>query len=223
MPFTFVQNARAQGDAGAITIAVSLTGVGAGNLIVLWVAHEGAATTYSCSDGTTTLTNGTVSDHANGDQHALFCYVLSANGGNQTYTMTFGGSRTFRRMQVWEFSYSGTVSLDAQGVATGTNGTHTSGAITTTGTDEVVLGGSKNFNTGTFSSFLINGVTADGSLEDATTVLSSSWYRLLTAIFTSGVAAVSHNNSTAWNCHIIAFKAAAAAVTPQRTLMGVGT
>jgi len=53
MPFAFVQSASNSIDVAGTTITVALTGVAAGNLIALWVKHEGAATTilHGCDEG----------------------------------------------------------------------------------------------------------------------------------------------------------------------------
>ena len=130
--------------------------------------------------------------------------------GNKTYTATFtGGARSYARIVVWEFSYSGTASFDTDDT-TGQGAYPTnpsSGAITTTGTDEVVLGGYGEYAGTTFTSFAVNGVAADGSVIVSGT---ASWYRLLLATFTGGTASAVITEGSAWICSALAIKVTAA-------------
>ena len=148
MAFTFAQsNSAIYEDAlgGTLTLGVALTGVTAGNHIGFWVKHEGAATTIEVSDGTTSLTARTKFSHSNGDLHGQWFYLLAANSGDKTYTVTFGAKRVFVRIFVFEHSYTGTASYDVEPTAGGAEGSSTapnSGNMTTTGDDELVFGGS---------------------------------------------------------------------------------
>jgi hypothetical protein len=148
MSFTFVQkNATVSQDASATTVAVTLTGVGAGNLIVLVVRHENTPVTITASDGTTSLTAGNKITHSNNDFNGQMFYLLSANAGTVTYTATFSSSRPYRAIIAEEYSYVGTAVLDVQ--ATGAYGTSTSiqsDSFATTGSDEVVIAGFFNYN-----------------------------------------------------------------------------
>jgi hypothetical protein len=213
MALAFVQSNAAYGGSGLgdpsnlASVGVALTGVGAGNLIVFWCKHEGATTTYTVSDGTTTLTNGTIVNHGNGDLHGVWAYLLVANSGSKTYTVTFGASRPYVRLHVWEFSYTGTASLDTQNTGSGSSSAPASGAITTAATDEVVLGGYGEYSAGTPSSPLVNSVAATGSQLDAPTgALTSSWYRLLAATFAGGTASLTLSGSGDWICNVIALQ-----------------
>lgn len=205
MSFTFVQRGVASN-----TNVVTLTGVTAGNLIVVVTRHEGAATTLTCSDGTTSLTAGNKVSHSNGDLHGQMFYLLSANGGNVTYTISYGAARTFKSIIAEEHSYSGgTISLDTQ--AAGAYGTGTaiaSNNITTTGTDELVVGGGVTYtNAATPSAWLVNGGAPDQSywtgVGNSTPIGIAS--KKFTSTFTGNVSA-SISGSDAWGALMMAFK-----------------
>lgn len=219
MAFTFTQNNRSHNDASGTSLTVALTGVTAGALIVLPVGWEGADTTITASDGTSSFTAGT---HAspNGDQYACFLYLLSANSGNKTYTITWAASRPGRHCQVWEFGSTGTNSFDVQNTGTGASGSLASGTVTTTGTDEVVMGlGFPYGATLATSAEQIGGVSADGQLRAGSSENMNGWYRILTGT-ASGIAATATMDSIDWVCNIIAFKAASAGGQPTMARWG---
>ena len=196
---------------------VSLTGVTAGNLIVLWVKWEGTTTGgATVSDGTTSLTMGTLSDPGD-NTVGQFAYLLSANGGNKTYTVTFPTGATFPRLRIAEFSYSGTISLDAQNIGSGDSAAPASGNITTTGTDEIVLGGFSESALVTLSSPLINASAATFVVGGVHTKM---WYRIVTSTFTGNASATS-DTSSFWVSNVIAFKIASAsgAVTKAKVII----
>lgn len=207
--FTFVPDVHAatfvQSAVSESSNTVSLTGVGAGNLIVVWAKWEGTTSgSITVSDGTSSLTSGTLVVHANNDLHGQFAYLLSANSGDKTYTVTFPTGATYQRIRIAEYSYSGTISFDAQNTGSGTGLTPTSGNITTTGTDEIVLGGYAEYTNTAPSSPLINGVAATFIADG---VNAKMWYGLVNATFT-GNASVTINISSAWLANVIAFKVA---------------
>lgn len=198
MSFTFVQSGTSL-DSNA----VSLTGVGAGNLIAIWFKTEGTVGTPTCSDGTSSLTVRSVNTHANNDLHGCFAYLLSANSGNRTYTFTPGGSPSFQRIIVMEFSLSAAATFDTDiATADGTSTAPNSGNITTAGTDELVLGGYGEYSDSTLSARLINGSAADANVDASAT---SMWRRAVNATFT-GAASATLSPSAAWICSAIAFQ-----------------
>jgi hypothetical protein len=223
MAAAFVQSAVLNADASATTIAVTRTGVTAGNLILLWVKHEGATTTITASDGTTSLTQGPsgLVTHANGDlEGAVFYLPSSVASGSVTYTATFGATRSFRQIMMMEFSGSGTKSTDGNNEATGASTSIASGTITTTGTDVVVVGTYGNYSGGTTSSEQIGGVAAGGRVGTE----SSMWYRILTATMTSGQATGTKGGADPWISQILAVKFTAGisipVLTSKRTMRG---
>src|SRR5688572_22541321 len=106
MALAFVQQNTVTDDANDTGAQVALTGVGAGNLIVLWVKWEGAAgATITASDGTSNFTVRPTNDHnGNNDLHGAFAYLLVANSGDKTFTVTWSAARPFKAVHVKEFS-----------------------------------------------------------------------------------------------------------------------
>ena len=66
-----------------------------------------------------------------------------------------------------EFSYAGTAAFDVQSTGTGVSTALNSGNVTTTGTEEICLGGSGEYTGLTISAMQINGEAADGSVNPA--------------------------------------------------------
>ena len=157
MAIEFVQ-AGVSTVAATSTRTVTLNGVTAGNLIVAVVFWEGPTTTVSVSDGTSSFTVGnagvnpdTIDDYW--DIRQCVAYLLSANSGNKTYTLTLGAARQTVALHVLEFSGDHDWSLDGQasyGYGRGT--TETSGSLTTTGTNVVCVGWGRMWTSGGYSS-----------------------------------------------------------------------
>jgi PKD repeat protein len=162
-PLTVAQSKGAFGDASATTLMVQLTNVKAGSLIVAYVKWEGpAASTVALNDGLSTFVADTLNSAANDDLHGRFFYLLSSSmSGTVNYTATWSASTPYRKLMIYEYSYSGSVSLDASSRATATSGDLTTGEITTTGSDEIVFGAYGEYNANTTTDERINGVAAD--------------------------------------------------------------
>src|SRR3989344_1216988 len=213
--FTAVQSGVGGGEVAATTVAVTLTGVTAGNLVVVWVGSEddgSTAATTTVSDGSSTLVATPLKDALDFSHHSGgFSYLLSANGGDRTYTVTYSDTRAYRRIIAWEFSYDGTASLDAEASNSGTSGTaYTSGSITTSNATDLVFGAEYNHSGGAKNTPLINGVAATAIVNDTGNLYASLWYKIQSSTFADGVAAINGPN-TVWIGDIIAFKAV---VTP---------
>jgi hypothetical protein len=212
MPFTFVRNAAAADDDSlTASVSIALTGIGAGNLLLCWCKWQGLATTLSVSDGASTFTNGSMMDHANGDLHGAVAWLLSANGGNRTITMTLGAARPSKRFHVWEFSYTGgTLALDVQATGSGSSTSPRSGTVTTTGSDAIGFGAYGEYSTQTTSNERIANVAATGVLRNTPAgSWASSWYRTLTATFSNGRASATLASTADWLCPIVVFKISA--------------
>lgn len=226
--FTFVAKAGAAVDVDSDPISVQLTGIQAGDLIAACVKHEGADTTRSISDGTSTLTAAptTEQNHSGGEPHSECFYLLSSVAtGSPTYTLTLGGNREYKRMVVYAYRYTGTASFDTSNSGQGTGTAIASGAITTTGTDEVVFGFYGEYTTATLSSVNINGSAADQT-QTAGAASSAMWSRVFTGTFSSGQATATASASDRWTSAVMAFKASGggggATPTPRLMLLGVG-
>lgn len=195
------------------TLAATRNGITANNLIVCVVGHGTAAATsvtISVSDGTSSLTMRPLNDQTG--RHGRFGYLLQANGGNKTFTATFGSSVSFSYLSIYEFAYTGTASLDTDtNTAAGTTDPQpVSAAITTTGTDEVVVAYQMNDNGSPTTTATINGVAATGTFDDGA-LIHGDWYRILTATFASGTATCVYSAGAGinWICGVIAFKSTA--------------
>ena len=217
----YVTESAGQSDASATTIAVTQAGVTAGNAKVCWVKHEGAATSITVSDGTTSFTADPlgVQDHSNGDLHGEMFYLLSsAASGSVTYTATFGAARVFRTIMCWEYSYTGTLAFDDSAFAQHAGGTAVaSGSITTTGTDEAVVAGYGEYSSNTLSSMQINGVAGDHTHQLASPNFTATWDRVVTAPFT-GQATATLSGAQPWLAHVLALKVLPAVVEGCRLL-----
>jgi hypothetical protein len=183
---------------------VQLTGVNAGSLLVAYVKWEGtSASTVNVSDGTSTFTGDTLNNGAGNDLNGRFYYLLSSGAsGTVTYTATWSAGRPFRKLIVYEYSYSGgTVSFDGSNRATASSGTLNSGNITTTGTEEIVFGSYGEYDANNTTTERINGVAADQVVRAS---YAAMWSKGFTAPFTG--AATASGNSATWIGNVIAFK-----------------
>lgn len=210
----FVQSGSNSAAGPTTTLAVTLAAATAGNLIVVWSKYEGTATTTSLSDGTATLTNGT--EIGAGTRQGRMSYLLSATGGATTYTLTLGANKTTLRLIVMEFSPTAgkTWSFDIEGTGTGNGTAIATNSITTTGTDEIVVGAvGERSSAGAKSSPQIAGIAAAGSKFEPASWGSWQWYRILTATM-NGTASITNSVSEQWYASVMGFTAAAAGGEP---------
>jgi len=211
MSFTLRNNNENGGAGLGATIAVTLTGanVQAGDLVVIGV---GCATT--APDVLSSISDGTATYHLLGDNasgatdHLQMAYLLGSETkatGLPTYQANFSGAGASQReIHVWVFTPSATESLDTER-HDGNNASSAAidtGAITTTGTDELCI------TVGYFdaaqapSSMQINSVAATGSMAPGGN--QASWYTQPSATFTgNGTATIT---GTRWMACIAAFK-----------------
>lgn len=199
--------ANASNASGTVLVGGNVALVATGDLVLCWTRYEGADTTTTVSDGTTTFTAGTRYSHAVGLVGQFHYLLASVANGTVACTQTLADAREYRAIITMVFSKTGTPTFDAQNGATGTGTALDSGAITTADTDEVVVGGYSNFGGGLPTSEAINAVAATAVVDDANS-LSAMWYRILTATF-SGGAATGTISSEAWVCAVLAIKATA--------------
>ena len=194
MAFTFIQ-----GNSAESGTTVTLTGVTAGNLIVIWIKWEDGAGTATVSDGTDSFTMATAGNSGSGPA-GQFGYLLSSSSGDKTYTITAPGS--FQRFRVAEFSYSGTIVADAENIALGTSSSPASGNIATTGTIELALGGYGEYTANALSGMQINGQAYDNVSGGSYTKM---WNKSFSSTFT-GQASATLTPSSEWVCSVISFK-----------------
>lgn len=181
--------------------------VAAGDLLVCWLGYEDQANTNaSATDGgSNNFTMEAETSNAGGSK-GRFGYILSATANASATFVGTAGTAPYCGFYVFQFRPDAgeTVSLDQKGTATGTGTSLATANITTTGTDEVVLVGCKNYASATFSSAAINGAAPTGiGYQGLTAVM----YSILSATGTMN-GTVTHANSN-WVCNIISFKSAA--------------
>ena len=175
-----------QSNAHGGEVYTTLTGVTAGNLIVVGFSEikDASPTTLSCSDGTSTLT--AVAESSGKFVRWRFFYLLSANSGNRTYTITGGNGSPGAASStiVMEFSYTGSLSFEDYSNNSDDESTSVSSGNIQPSGYSLVLGGAYAYGGSTYSSCQVNGVAADGqkSHSDLNT-WPPMWYRVVTSGF----------------------------------------
>ena len=141
MAAAYVNTGSGFNTASGGSIATGATSHTAGNLLVCCVRHEGASTTISLADTAgNTWTPLTKVTHPGGDMYLQLFYALNCAGNaSNVVTATFGASRTFRGIQVQQFS--GLSSYDEEDSGTTSAGTSvTAGTVNIDGAGVVVNG-----------------------------------------------------------------------------------
>ena len=138
----------------ADNISVALTGVKAGSLLVVFIGMEGTdAQGLTVADGTHTYEivertlNATTDGSGNYELEAAIAYVLAADAGDYTITVTHsGGSYVAAHVREFSTGESGFSFVDSAGDYGGDNAPN-SGAVT--GSGEVAVGGTTDWSSGT--------------------------------------------------------------------------
>ena len=197
---------------GAVANAVTLTGGSAGGLIVCsahW-SSTNPGSTATMSDGTNSLTLLSTT-HLNNTLNYFgdVFYTLSATSGSKTYTVTATNSPAAIEVACMDFhTSSGSWHLDSSNSASAYSASSDSGAITTTGSAEVVvLTGKLSDVAATTSNPLINGQTPAEPSWSPVATYDHYYYKLFTAPFTAGHGTRTYSGATNWNAEISAFYA----------------
>ncbi len=199
--------AKVQAANNSALNSIALTGVGAGNLILMLLKWQDATgSNASITDGTTPLTMGTRRDY---DIYASLQigYLLSANSGNKTYTVTWPTGATQKRIFIIEFSHTGTVAFDSQNGSSGDGTTASTGNFSTSEASSVVIAGQTN-NMETINSPQIGGATPTEIFAPSTT--TKCWYTIYTETKTN-IAATGSQTSDSWTIVALAIKETVAA------------
>lgn len=135
--------------AGSTTIAVTLTGVSAGNHLIVHVGWSSSAATCSVSDGTAYTAATSDLDDTNEDDQIF--YLENVGAGSHTITATFSGSESFRRIRAYEVSGLQTSSSKDQSAGqkqaspgTGTDAVSSGASSATTNANDFVMGFSQD-------------------------------------------------------------------------------
>lgn len=194
-----------QSNAHGGEVYTTLTGVTAGNLIIVGYTEvkDASPTTLSCSDGASTLT--AVAESSGTFVRWRFFYLLSANSGNRTYTITGGNGSTSSTI-VMEFSYTGSLSFEDYSNNSDDESTSVSSGNIQPSGYSLVLGGSYAYGGSQYSSCQVNGVAADGqkSHSDLNT-WPPMWYRVVTAGF-DGAATCTTSDPGYYTASAISFR-----------------
>lgn len=203
MAISFVQSAVAGGST-----TVSLSGVTAGNIVIVAVTAGDNSGTWTVSDGTGNLTALTRVVETYGTAAQLF-YTLNARSGNRTYTVP--QEESVMSLCAMEFSCAGTSSLKAEnGAWSDDTGSISSGNVSASGSC-LVLGTAISLGGGNWSSLRIAGTAADGykSYIDSTG-WAPTWYR----IGSSGISgAATATWEPYWACAVLAIEESSGAQT----------
>lgn len=201
---SFTVGATAAGSLAGNSSTAQLTGVSAGDLIVVMVAWHNYTGTPTVSDGTSSLTAGTQS--ASTYEHVQFFYLTSSvASGTVTYTASLSGA-TYIQVIACRVTCGTTPSVDVQGAsAGGTSTTAASSAVTSTEATTIAFGGFYNLGGASASSTTIAGASPDGTRNGASNV-SQMAYKVESSTFSSGTATFNLNASSEWAAQIIVFK-----------------
>lgn len=201
--FQYIQSWNNSASAGATTIAVTVSGITSGNLLVAWVTNESANTNSTVAGNSSgTWTSATNRNHGNNDMHGRFSYLLSGDSGDTTITATFSASSTFRKIIVSEWRSSTTAIFDAENGTTGSSATLGSGNITTAGAG-LILAGATQYDGATLSLPLI-GTNSGVNIPDAE--LTSRVWAVQTSGATTAAASGIWSFSSAWIGSVLSFK-----------------
>lgn len=218
MSGSIVQSGYSVDDSGGslTTIAVTITGVTAGNHLVAFAGWtDPGTTTCTVSDGSAFSTGAAKVNLAASNQSSQVFYRENVGSGSHTITATFSTSQPFRRLRVLEVSGLATASSLDQGTGavqgapgTGANGVSSTASSATTNANDFVLGFSQDITendpgTGTVTAgtgFTISGSNIIMSVESKSVSATGAQ----TATFTQSV-----NNAR--STHVVALKEAAAA------------
>lgn len=207
MAFSFIASAASDTSAGPLNVV-------AGDLLVAWLAWETNSANPGLSDGgSNVFTTTSIINNTDNFNWGRFAYKINAAANSSA---NFSNPRTtglYNRITVFQFRPDSgeTVSLDF--TTSGTQG-NTSSFITnsfsSTGTDEVIVVGMKNWAGNEFSSAVIDGDVVDGI--NNTLSYSAAGYWLKTATVSNVTATVTTNNDY-WVGMAIGFKSVAAGST----------
>lgn len=209
MALAFVQSKSASVDSSTNTVSTAFdTPPTIGNMVVglcKWEDAAGATLSIANNIGGDAFTMATLNDHADGNLHIQIGYRLVLTSAVDTMKATWSDVRRFKRLHIYEFSYTGTAQFDTENKNTGTSSTAvTSGNITTHGTDEIVLAIYGEESATGRSNPLINGAAPDNQILPAGSPYTTTWEKRFTSTFTAG-AALTLGANNPWGCNIIAF------------------
>jgi hypothetical protein len=194
--------------------------VAAGDVLVAFVTWEYSSlidtATVAEVGGGNSFTMLTVTYNGGGLMRTGYVLNATANSSS-TFRFTLSTARGYRSIIVLQFrpDVGDTVSLDAGPAAgTGTGTTLQSATFSTTGTDEIIAGGIKQYvATATYSNHQIADTAADNHFEEwGSTIEASAWYKIFTSEQTNIHTQCTSSSNAAWINQAIAIKAVASVI-----------
>lgn len=194
-------------SASSTTIQLAFSGsVVTGNMIFVSV-HSENQDASSCSDNqsntyTPVAASVTYFDVARARQF----YALNVTGGSVTVTCTFAGSAPWRAMVIGE--YENATAIAQTNTGTGASGTLTSGNITTTVADALLIGAGDTWDSNTFgagTNYTIRITSGPIGLED----------RIVSATGTYN-ATMTQTANLNWFIRVVAFELDTGGAPPRR-------
>lgn len=209
MALAYVNGISAAAVGTGTSLAATYLNIAAGDILVAWACWEdGDAGTVTVGDGgDNSLTGQTASNY--GGNYGQF-FVKSGCAANASATITFANStsRPYRIIYVYQFrpDTGETVSIAAgPSASSGTGTSLSSGQISPTGSDLMVIGACKIYKGQTWwSGRLIAG--ADPDAFNVVGNLTSVWYKAFAESQSNITAAITGSVSAAWICDILAIK-----------------
>lgn len=179
-----------------------------GNLLVVFVKHEGASTSLSISDTAgNTYTPLTYRSHSNGDLHGQIFYAKNITGNaSNVIRVTCSASRSYIRIYAHQYSGADTSSpFDQENWGQGSGTSLSTSNITTTFANEVLVAGAGEYNIGNYTAGTnyterldLNGLTggaAVGATEDRIVSATGTYNATMTV-----------STSDAWILLVASFK-----------------
>jgi uncharacterized repeat protein (TIGR02543 family) len=215
MAWTFIASATGRNNAsGTVLDASSTLNVQAGDLLVAmsaWANASPSSFKVSQSDGTTNLMTSLAEGYDNTGYYSRTAYKIAAVAASAaTFRLTLGTSVSYRSLIVLQFRPTSGASVTLEtgpSYAYGNSTTIASGLFSTTGTDEVIIGGMTTENNVSSSGYQVGGAAADGSVNTLGDV--AAWYKIATSAQSSIRATGATSPSDTFGCHALSFKAVA--------------
>lgn len=199
MGFSFVNSAKSEYDYNSSPQATSSTlNIASGDVLVAWVGYEddrvsnctitdGASNTFEVEQETANEDNG---------PRGRFGVILNAIANSSaTFTVTVG-TAPYCGLIILQFRPDAgeTVSVDVKDEEIGKWGSVlTGGVISTSGIDEIVVAGAKNYYSADFGNPTIGGESA--SIVQFSGCWNAAIYRILTSAESNIYAQVDHDNA----------------------------
>lgn len=228
MSLTPVQISTPSGFGGTLSASTTLTGVTAGNTILVVVTHGdrgGNSPSLPVSDGQGSYTADVTTTAGGGVARVVIARLANANAGTHTISTTASAGTAAQSIGEIVALEVSPVTLDQSNIAGGTTGTTPSVSATATlaGTGELALAG-----------LYFDGLSAGGGTFPPTggpgtfteivahTNQSDTAYQVSTSTAGVGAAWGTFTQSSKWAAAIGVYKAVVVSVVPTRSLLGVG-